>query len=253
MCIAPLALAAWVRTTHAMTIVWSPSPDELQSWLDTQHAWRTDWGPGSDRPARLLATNDGGATWRRIRQAGLIFRPVRTSLRTGAVQLENDLRATSDGGRTWRAVTRQIGFPMGDRRVITWGGTGTAFFYATRDTLYRVRPWPLRRGSAIRRTIAFRVTDIRDSALVDIDAAPGGVAVTVVRRPGQVPEVLLVRNGRLKLVAVPVVAQRVCGVVTSSIAWPLMFMTIVLPVRGTAPGGCSPVLPPQEVVRFFVE
>jgi hypothetical protein len=102
-----------------------------ESWYDADHGWRA---VGLDR---VLETNDGGATWRKLPNP-LDSKPA-TVLRTGVrAGLQTDSTTdktlwTNDDGRHW-AYAPEVGSPA--------TGAGHFLFWARARTVYRVIPWP---------------------------------------------------------------------------------------------------------------
>src|SRR5262249_27754819 len=106
---------------------------EHTSWADGRHGWQS-------RETGLYATDDAGATWRRLRDSPPL-RVDRTSRNAGVISVGTPTPCnctttrlwTKNGGRTW-AKTRLVadGFAGRGRFLFSWNA----------GALNRIAPWP---------------------------------------------------------------------------------------------------------------
>jgi outer membrane protein assembly factor BamB len=171
------------------------------SYADALHAWES-------RESGVYATDDGGATWRRI-----LGRPAqrvaRASARFGVVSTGSPAPRcacrprvlwTNDGGRRWRETTA-VG------RSFVARGASIFWHDARRVVESRVAAG----GRRLRSRVVGRVAR---GAIVDVAAVPGGAVALVsnrVRGQGwdEQPRVLVAVGGKADVVALPVVRGNV--------------------------------------------
>ena len=191
------------------------------SWLDAEHGWRAD-------RVGVAATDDGGASWRRIYaipkdlrgEDAIVLAVLRTSLTAGLFLYgeEKDGEAvataywTKDSGRRWRRLDRDVRLPGG---ALGWPVAGSGrYLFAARPAagtfgpavgLHRLDPWPVVPLKSRFRLIAQSGTD----AFVALATVPGGAAAAVARGSGDAsPQVklLIVQRGQVRTHALPTAA-----------------------------------------------
>jgi hypothetical protein len=211
------------------------------SWADARHIWATpqDFSPDDRETCRddACGSEDGGRTWHPILRDtgpwGSVQRPLRASATAGVLAVKRGYRRldvdhfwTNDAGRHWHRTSL---FGRGPQRIV--GNGRHVYWDVAGRVIYRVAPWPPTdpmvcpegwrydlgnrdappstwgaaclnppRGAALRSVVVrrFRKLFIRDSASFAQGAA--WVLVPVERRR---PLVLLIRQGRQRLVRLP--------------------------------------------------
>ncbi len=183
------------------------------SFSDAQRGWLS-------RESGVYATEDGGASWRRIHRSPAI-RVLRLSNRTGLIAVGNPAPRcacrtrvlwTADAGASWRETEG-----VGD----TFAGRGRLLFWHDGSRLYRATS-PPRRSVAVARV---------KGSIVALVPVPDGVAALVsnrVRGHGwdHAPQVLVYRRGQTAQRRLPWVGGSVL-VRSLSVRWP------TITVRGT--------------------
>jgi hypothetical protein len=194
-----------------------------QSWVDSRHGW---WSRGTG----LYATDDGGATWRRIESLPAIA-VLRLSRLVGVIEVGSSPGVcmcstrklwTSDGGNSWRATTA-----LGNR----FAGVGGALYWWRGGLLERIAAF---QPGAEKLPPSHVVTSFTDGSIVAVGSVPGGVAALVSNRvAGQhwdgSPRVVIERAGVTKTVRLPQRSGRILAT-QLQVTWP------TLTVTGTAYG-----------------
>ncbi|MFN2466713.1 MAG: hypothetical protein ABR521_01065 [Gaiellaceae bacterium] len=158
----PVLVATMAGLTLAAAGAGSSVDRPAESWYDSTHGWRLGGGP-------IETTADGGATWRAIATPPGTDGVLRTGVGTG-IAFGSKTSWTGDGGRSWspaRAIGRNA---VGNGRFLVW-------FNDSR--IYRVVPWPPRRGRQPRA----RLVPTEHESGFDLAAVVPGGAVLVDRSP----------------------------------------------------------------------
>lgn len=204
----------FARTSGLARVVGSDASAllEYRSFADTLHGW-------ASRADGVYATEDGGASWRRIFDRSAV-RVARVTATSGMVAAGDRVTKcgcrqvrlwTADGGATWHRTKQAAGNGFAGASGTLWWWRGGA--------LSRAAAWPP--GARGLRPVA--VAKVKGSFL-DVEPIPRGVAALVTRRVGGIgfdwrPLVVLVQGRAVRRLLLPRTAGDVL-VRSLAVAWP---------------------------------